>query len=290
MEGDWKGPVNLGTQRETTIGKLAEIIIRMVTEKTGGEGDVSKIGINYIAKTEDDPFRRVPDCHTALKVLGWKPEMELEDGVERTIEWHLGLRREKEILELGSFEGASATWMLDNFMDHPESRLNAIHTSQGSTEHKENPDSDDKYRVDPLENRFLADVSKSKQRNKIRIMKAQSHKTLTELRNEACRFDFIYVDASLVAIDVVYDAVNCWAMLKPLGMMVFGDVLCKEYVEDCCDPWIVVEAFVRCVEPEVEIEETEEQMWVKRVRHHVDPTRNPDPTLYNWDRGLKRRY
>ncbi|KAI9715673.1 MAG: putative secondary metabolism biosynthetic enzyme [Candelaria pacifica] len=97
MESDWEGPVNIGTQRETTIGELAEIIIRMVKEKTGGEGDISKIGINYVAKTEDDPFRRVPDCRTALKVLGWKPEMELEDGLERTIEWHLGLRREKEV-------------------------------------------------------------------------------------------------------------------------------------------------------------------------------------------------
>jgi UDP-glucuronate decarboxylase len=98
MESDWKGgPINIGAETETTVGELAELIVRIVKEKTGGEGGIGEVGFNYVAKTEDDPFRRVPDCGRAREVLGWRPEIKLEEGLEKTVEWHLELRkREKE--------------------------------------------------------------------------------------------------------------------------------------------------------------------------------------------------
>lgn len=208
-------------------------------------------------------------------------------------EWEVrtqSLRGQKlQILELGSFEGASTTWLLDNLMDHPESRLTAIDTFQGGMEHTEGPDGVDNYGLPSLEKRFQANVSKSKHPNKLRVMKMRSQEALLELRSEGHQFDFIYVDASHVAIDVLHDAVNCWFMLKALGALVFDDVSWKGYLEDCYNPRIAIEAFLRCAEPEVESEETESQMWVRKVQNHIVPTPNPDPALYYWDKGLAKR-
>ncbi|KAI9715663.1 MAG: hypothetical protein M1812_005815 [Candelaria pacifica] len=156
------------------------------------------------------------------------------------------LRGQKlQILEIGSFEGASTKWMLDNLMDHPESSLTAIDTFQGSMEHKEGTDAVDKYGLSSLDDCFRANVSKSKHPDKLHVMKMQSHKALLEPRNEARQFDFIYVDASHVAIDVLHDAVNCWSLLKTEGTMVFDNFSWKAYLQDCYNPRIAIEAFIR---------------------------------------------
>jgi UDP-glucuronate decarboxylase len=96
MESDWKGgPVNIGAETETTVGELAETIVRIVKQKTGAGGQAAQeVAINYVARTEDDPSRRVPDCSRARELLGWRPEVGLEDGLERTVDWHLALRRD----------------------------------------------------------------------------------------------------------------------------------------------------------------------------------------------------
>ena len=38
---------------------------------------------------EDDPTRRKPDITRARELLGWNPQVELQDGLARTIEWHM---------------------------------------------------------------------------------------------------------------------------------------------------------------------------------------------------------
>ena len=75
-EDDFKGPINLGNPIELTILELAQKIINLT-------GSSSKI----INKTlpEDDPQKRQPDITLAIDKLNWKPEVELEHGLERTI-------------------------------------------------------------------------------------------------------------------------------------------------------------------------------------------------------------
>jgi UDP-glucuronate decarboxylase len=72
------GPVNLGNPTEFTIMQLAEKIIHMV-------GFGSKIVHKPLP--EDDPVRRKPDISLAKKKLGWKPEVALEKGLKKTIEY-----------------------------------------------------------------------------------------------------------------------------------------------------------------------------------------------------------
>lgn len=72
------GPVNLGNPGEFTMLELA----RKVVEKTGSS---SKLVFKPLPK--DDPKQRRPDISLAGKLFGWKPEIMLDEGLDRTIEY-----------------------------------------------------------------------------------------------------------------------------------------------------------------------------------------------------------
>ncbi|MBU1398794.1 MAG: NAD-dependent epimerase/dehydratase family protein, partial [Proteobacteria bacterium] len=73
---DFTGPVNLGNPVEFTILELARKVIAL----TGSE---SKIVFKPLP--EDDPKQRKPDITLAIDMLGWQPEVILEEGLKKTI-------------------------------------------------------------------------------------------------------------------------------------------------------------------------------------------------------------
>jgi dTDP-glucose 4,6-dehydratase len=70
-------PVNLGNPDEKTLLELAETILRL----TGSSSEII-----YEALPVDDPQVRQPDIARARDLLGWGPEIEVRDGIARTIE------------------------------------------------------------------------------------------------------------------------------------------------------------------------------------------------------------
>jgi dTDP-glucose 4,6-dehydratase len=74
-------PVNIGNPAEMTLVELAETVIRV----TG-----SKSEIVFEALPIDDPQVRQPDITRARRVLGWEPEIALEDGLQRLTEYLAG--------------------------------------------------------------------------------------------------------------------------------------------------------------------------------------------------------
>jgi UDP-glucuronate decarboxylase len=72
------GPVNIGNPIEVSVGDLAEKIIRM----TG-----SKSKIVHMPLPADDPKQRRPDITLAKDALGWQPEVGLDEGLSKTIEY-----------------------------------------------------------------------------------------------------------------------------------------------------------------------------------------------------------
>lgn len=211
----------------------------------------------------------------------------------------VSLRKEKlRILEVGVFEGASTTWILDNLMNHPESSLTVIDSFAGGMEHREEqqvptPDGDGdggRYKLESLESRFWSNVNKCRHVAKMRMIKAFSDDALMALRQERAEFDFIYIDASHVAVDVLHDAVLCWRMLQVQGTMVFDDYTWKGYNEECYNPRVAILSFLRCAAPELRARETQSQMWVTKVPNRITPTKNPDPDLMYWDKCDLTRY
>jgi dTDP-glucose 4,6-dehydratase len=69
-------PVNIGNPREMTLLELAEAVIRV----TGSKSEVV-----YEALPVDDPQVRQPDITRARQVLGWEPEVELDEGLKRLL-------------------------------------------------------------------------------------------------------------------------------------------------------------------------------------------------------------
>ena len=75
-ESDEHLPVNLGNPNEFSILELAQTVIRLTS---------SKSEIIYEALPVDDPQVRQPDITRARQVLGWEPEIELEEGLRRML-------------------------------------------------------------------------------------------------------------------------------------------------------------------------------------------------------------
>ncbi len=72
-------PVNLGNPHEITVRELAETVLRL----TG-----SRAGLQVLAERRGpaDPQQRRPDISRAKELLAWEPRIDLEDGLQRTIE------------------------------------------------------------------------------------------------------------------------------------------------------------------------------------------------------------
>ena len=71
-------PVNIGNPRELTVKQIAELVLKLT-------GSHSKI--EYRPLPVDDPKVRRPDIRRAKQLLGWEPQVELEDGLRKTIEY-----------------------------------------------------------------------------------------------------------------------------------------------------------------------------------------------------------
>ncbi len=71
-------PFNIGNPRERTVKDLAERVLRLT-------GSASPIERRELPR--DDPKRRCPDITRARAELGWQPRVDIDDGLERTIDF-----------------------------------------------------------------------------------------------------------------------------------------------------------------------------------------------------------
>jgi len=78
LQSDYHEPVNIGNPTEFTILEFARLILKL----TG-----SKSEIVFKPLPVDDPKQRRPDITRAKKILGWEPKVNLEIGLQKTIEY-----------------------------------------------------------------------------------------------------------------------------------------------------------------------------------------------------------
>jgi dTDP-glucose 4,6-dehydratase len=77
LDADEHDPVNLGNPDEMTMNEFAALVVRL----TG-----SRAGVVHEPLPVDDPKVRQPDISKARRLLGWSPEVSLEDGLRKTID------------------------------------------------------------------------------------------------------------------------------------------------------------------------------------------------------------
>jgi len=85
LDSDWTGPMNIGNPDEFTVLELAHTVL----EVTGSGSEIV-----FESLPVDDPVRRRPDITLATDVLGWRPEVDLREGLALTYDW-FGRERER---------------------------------------------------------------------------------------------------------------------------------------------------------------------------------------------------
>jgi len=116
-------------------------------------------------------------------------------------------------VEIGSFEGRSALWMLENLLLHPMSRLFCVDTFAG--------------RDDPKSywHRFAANVLRSPHAGKVEVAAMASLPFLSRFVADGRKADFVYVDGSHRAAEVIEDLVLAFHALNPGGILICDDYL-----------------------------------------------------------------
>ncbi len=125
-------------------------------------------------------------------------------------------------LEIGSWQGASACWLLDRIVGPRGGRLTCIDTFEGSSEHQGWLAAVTGATGQTIEALFDANTARTGRATQLRKLVGASADLLPGLRGE--RFDFIYVDGAHEAKQVIQDAVLCWALLPPGGCLLFDDL------------------------------------------------------------------
>jgi UDP-glucuronate decarboxylase len=72
------GPVNVGNPNEFTIRELAEKVVALT-------GSASQIAFQNLP--QDDPKQRRPDITLAAEKLGWAPQVMLDAGLPKTVDY-----------------------------------------------------------------------------------------------------------------------------------------------------------------------------------------------------------
>ena len=78
MQSDCHDPINIGNPNEISIRELIRILQTKIDTSSQ---------ITYRSLPEDDPTNRKPDITKAKELLKWYPEVELEEGIKKTIEY-----------------------------------------------------------------------------------------------------------------------------------------------------------------------------------------------------------
>ena len=112
--------------------------------------------------------------------------------------------RPLQILEIGSHEGRSSVWILENLMTDSTSRLSCVDLWESGEVHR----------------KFRANITETGRQSQVIEYVGESSSVL---KSVDVAFDLIYIDGSHEARTVLTDATYCWTVLKPGGLPIFDD-------------------------------------------------------------------
>ncbi|OGJ64108.1 hypothetical protein A3C37_04305 [Candidatus Peribacteria bacterium RIFCSPHIGHO2_02_FULL_53_20] len=168
-------------------------------------------------------------------------------------------------LEIGSYEGRSACWMLSTILTHPTSRLTCIDIFDLNDE---NIDIGARLHFpvltgEDMEQRFDANIHVLQAESKVTKLKGQSRKLLRSLPLDS--FDFIYIDGSHTSSSVLSDGVLALDLLKPNGLLIFDDYRWNGFPEaPLRNPHAGIDAFLTFFKDEYEMIHKDYQVIVRR--------------------------
>lgn len=136
-----------------------------------------------------------------------------------------------QMLEIGSYQGMSACWLLDQILTHSTARLTCIDPN-----------------FQPL---FAKNLAKTGAVEQVTVLQGYSHNLLPTLMPNS--FDGIYIDGCHLADSVRRDAELAWELLKPAGVMIFDDYQWQDPAHPGQDPRLGIDAFVNSRQTQIAI-------------------------------------
>ena len=183
-----------------------------------------------------------------------------------------GTQKELHILEIGSFEGKSTVWFLENLLQNQNSSITCI---DPWTSYSQTNDSFRSYNSENTEwdfknhkNTFLYNIKESGFENKVNIIQGFSHEILPEIIHKN-KFDIIFIDGNHTAPFVITDAVFSWYMLKTDGLLIFDDYLwgkSKNLVGTTLAPKLAIDSFVDCFSDYLEVIHKEWRLAIRKIK------------------------
>ena len=141
----------------------------------------------------------------------------------------LDVTKELHILEIGSFEGKSTVWFLENILQNKNSTITCVDPWMNYSQDQDSLNSYFKEENEwDLINRktkeiFLHNIVESGDSGKVTIRQGFSDKVLPCLITEQKMYDIIFIDGNHTAPYVMMDSVMSWPLLKNGGIMIFDD-------------------------------------------------------------------
>lgn len=173
---------------------------------------------------------------------------------ENMLVWNQVLKRftdspNARFLEVGSWEGRTACWLLDNILRHDTSTLTCIDTFQGSIEHTAMGLGE---HLNSLESIFDHNIKQTGKFMQVKKLVGFSQEWLRQLPVDT--FDFFYVDGSHVAADVLEDTILGWRLVKIGGIVIFDDYEWGAYQDQpILHPKLAVDSFLNIFQDKLKI-------------------------------------
>ena len=166
---------------------------------------------------------------------------------------HFAGRPDLQFLEIGSYEGQSGCWLLENILTHPTTRLTCIDLFEVPEKEQGHFDaSTDSFNMSFYQ-RFLYNLSLTQALDRVRVIADNSARALRSLPLDF--YEFVYVDGSHLAKDVMRDAVLSWDLLKRDGIMIFDDYRWQSPHDSgpLASPKIAIDSFLQTFEGDYKV-------------------------------------
>ncbi|MCK5017781.1 MAG: class I SAM-dependent methyltransferase [Candidatus Peribacteraceae bacterium] len=168
-----------------------------------------------------------------------------------------------KFLEIGSYEGRSTCWLLDNILTAEGSTIHCFDLFEGcAAQGVWSEELYNRYDMSGVLVNFLNNTDVYG--NKVKLHIGVSQRLLRGLGGDA-EYDFVYVDGSHIASDVLEDTVLAFRLLKSGGIMILDDYTWEFFDSPLRHPKLGIDAFLSVYECQYEILHKDQQIILRKT-------------------------